>query len=83
MQLEQELLPLNYYIKSSLQKYFANFEKLDSKHIANLYQLVLTEVEKPLLETVLEYTKDNQSLAAKCLGISRNTLRKLMNLYKI
>lgn len=83
MQLEQELLPLNYYIKSSLQKYFANFETLDPKHIANLYQLVLTEVEKPLLETVLEYTKDNQSLAAKWLGISRNTLRKLMNLYKI
>lgn len=83
MQVEQELLPLNQYIKSSLQKYFANFEQIESKNIANLYQLVLNEVEKPLLETVLEYTKDNQSLAAKLLGISRNTLRKLMNLYKL
>ena len=83
MHQEQDLIPLNQQIKSSLKKYFANFEKLDYKNIANLYQLVLTEVEKPLLETVLEYTNDNQSLAAKWLGISRNTLRKLISSYKL
>jgi Fis family transcriptional regulator, factor for inversion stimulation protein len=56
---------------------------LDPVFFNNLYKLVLTEVEKPLLEIVLEYTNDNQSLAAKLLGISRNTLRKLINLYKL
>jgi Fis family transcriptional regulator, factor for inversion stimulation protein len=79
-------LPLNQYIKSSLKQYFANFDgnkKSEHKNIVNLYKLVLTEVEKPLLEIVLEYTNDNQSLAAKLLGISRNTLRKLINLYKL
>lgn len=83
MHTEQNLLPLNQQIRSSLKNYFAHFEKLDPNNIANLYQLVLTEVEKPLLEIVLEYTKYNQSLAAKWLGISRNTLRKLINNYKI
>ncbi len=79
----QDLLPLNQQIRSSLKKYFANFEILDSKHIYNLYNLVLAEVEKPLLEIALEYTNGNQSKAAKLLGLSRNTLRKLINSHKI
>jgi len=79
----QDMLPLNQHIRSSLKKYFSNFEILDSKHIKNLYSLVLSEVEKPLLEIALEYTHGNQSKAAKLLGISRNTLRKLINSYKI
>ena len=83
MHREQELIPLNQQIKSSLKSYFANFEKLDYKNIANLYKLVLKEVEKPLLEIVLEHSKDNQSQAAKWLGISRNTLRKLISVYKL
>ncbi len=81
MQDNQNLLSLNQQIRSSLQKYFSNFETLDFTHIANLYNLVLSEVEKPLLEMVLEYTNSNQSKAAKVLGVSRNTLRKLINKY--
>jgi Fis family transcriptional regulator, factor for inversion stimulation protein len=83
MQNNQNYLPFNQYIKSTLAKYFANFEILDSKHIANLYNLVISEVEKPLLEIVLEYTNSNQSKAAKLLGVSRNTLRKLISKYSI
>ena len=79
----QNLLPLNQQIRSSLKQYFSNFETLDPKNIANLYKLVLKEVEKPLLEIVLEHSKDNQSQAAKWLGISRNTLRKLISVYKL
>lgn len=79
----QELLPINQYIRSTIKRYLDNFEIIELKHIANLYQLVLTEVEKPLLEIVLEYTKGNQSKAAKLLGISRNTLRKLLHNYQI
>ena len=77
----QNSLLLNQHIRSSLKRYFANFEILDSKHIANLYNLVIEEVEKPLLEIVLEYTNSNQSKAAKVLGVSRNTLRKLISKY--
>ncbi|MCH9026031.1 MAG: Fis family transcriptional regulator [Proteobacteria bacterium] len=41
-----------------------------------LYELVIGQVEKPLLRTVLDYAEGNQSLAADILGINRGTLRK-------
>ena len=38
--------------------------------------MVLTEVEAPLLATVLQHTGGNQSKAAEVLGLNRGTLRK-------
>ena len=52
------------------------FESLNGHRPGDLYDLVLSEVEKPLLRTVLEYTGGNQSEAASILGINRGTLRK-------
>ncbi len=43
---------------------------------ANLYDLVVALVEKPLLRSVLRETGGNQVRAAQILGINRNTLRK-------
>lgn len=43
---------------------------------SNLYQLVMGQVERPLLARVLERCDNNQSRAAACLGINRSTLRK-------
>ena len=43
---------------------------------ARLYNLVLREVEEPLLRAVLDYADGNQSQAAEILGITRTTLRK-------
>ena len=43
---------------------------------SNLYQLVMGQVERPLLSRVLERCDYNQSRAAACLGINRSTLRK-------
>ncbi|HET9491548.1 MAG TPA: sigma-54 dependent transcriptional regulator [Methylomirabilota bacterium] len=43
---------------------------------ANLYDLMLGLVEKPLLRAVLRETGGNQMRAAQILGINRNTLRK-------
>ena len=50
---------------------------------AALYQLVLSEVEKPLFRTVMEYAEGNQSEAAEILGINRGTLRKKLKNYKL
>ncbi len=43
---------------------------------AQLYDMVLREVEEPLFKAVLEYVEGNQSRAAGILGINRGTLRK-------
>lgn len=43
---------------------------------AGLYERVLREVEKPLIERTLLATGGNQIRAAALLGLNRNTLRK-------
>ena len=60
-------------VKTSIEQYF---EDLGGHETINLYELVLKEVEVPLLTVVLEQTKNNQSKAAKILGLNRGTLRK-------
>jgi len=67
-------------VQRSLQNYFAN---LGDQQPANLYNMVQAEVEVPLLKMVMRYTNNNQSRAAKILGISRGTLRKKLAIYKI
>lgn len=47
----------------------------------DFYELVLREVELPLLEEVLRHCHGNQSCAAAALGINRATLRKKLKLY--
>ena len=59
------------------------FETLNGHKPGDLYQLVIGEVEKPLLRAVLTYTHGNQSEAAEILGINRGTLRKKLKAYKL
>lgn len=49
----------------------------------NLHNLVLKEVEIPLLQVVLQQTRGNQTKAAQLLGWSRGTLRKKLKEYKL
>ena len=56
---------------------------LNGHRPADLYKLVMGEVEKPLFRTVLEYAGGNQSEAAEILGINRGTLRKKLIAYKL
>ena len=65
-------------VKSSLAAYL---EKVDPENITDLYELVLSEVEAPLLETVLQHTRSNQSRASSMLGLNRGTLRKKLKKY--
>jgi len=65
-------------VKESVEKYISTMGEQD---IANLYELVLSEVEAPLLESVLKSTSDNQSKTAQILGLNRGTLRKKLLKY--
>jgi len=51
------------------------------KNVDNLYDMILSEVEPPLLQAVMERRRGNQLQAAKILGISRGTIRKKLYRY--
>lgn len=70
--------PLRQCVKDAMQRYFNH---LDGHGAANLYRLVMNEVEAPLLESVMQHTGGNQTQAATLLGISRSTLRKKLSQY--
>lgn len=52
-----------------------------SKKIDDLYDMILCEVEPPMLQAVMEKKRGNQLQAAKLLGISRGTIRKKLQRY--
>jgi Fis family transcriptional regulator len=58
-------------------------DEMDGERGTDFYDLVLCEVEGPLLQAVMEYTRFNQSQAAKMLGLNRGTLRKKLRQHRI
>lgn len=72
--------PLRESIIHALNNYFT---QLDGEPVNNLYELVLTEVEAPLLEAVMRYTDNNQTQASSLLGLNRGTLRKKLKQYDL
>lgn len=52
------------------------FRTLDGEAAHDVYDMVLRQVEKPMLQTVMAQCGGNQCKAAAVLGINRNTLRK-------
>ncbi|WP_050463221.1 Fis family transcriptional regulator [Herbaspirillum autotrophicum] len=60
-------------VKKSLEKYFKD---LGEQQPSNVYDMVVSTVEKPIFEAVMARADGNQSQAAEILGINRNTLRK-------
>ncbi|HNJ77361.1 MAG: Fis family transcriptional regulator [Rhodocyclaceae bacterium] len=60
-------------VTGALEKYFRD---LDGEMPCAIYDMVLKNVEKPMLEVVMRHADGNQTLAAEMLGINRNTLRK-------
>ena len=63
---------LGHQVSKSMRKYF---KELDGEKPTDIYNMVLKEVELPLLEIVMKECNDNQSKASKILGINRGTLR--------
>ncbi|MBI5040014.1 MAG: DNA-binding transcriptional regulator Fis [Gammaproteobacteria bacterium] len=65
-------------VRTCLEKYFAD---LDGHEPADIFQLVMAEVEPAMLETVMRFARGNQTRAAEMLGINRTTLRKKLRQY--
>jgi len=64
---------LRHSVYMALNRYFTN---LDGQQPIDVYQMVLSEIEAPMLESVLKYTRNNQTKASALLGLNRGTLRK-------
>jgi len=65
-------------VELSMKNYFA---QLDNEQPSNIYDLVLAEVEAPLMEAVMNYTQGNQTKASQVLGLNRGTLRKKLKIH--
>lgn len=68
---------------SVIQSMSSYFEQLDGQPVTDVYQMVLSEIEAPLFESVMAYTKDNQTKASQLLGLNRGTLRKKLKQYDL
>ena len=67
-------------VRRSLNRYFRD---LDGQQPHAVYDMVLSMVEKPMLEVVMKQANGNQSAAAEILGINRNTLRRKLTEYEL
>ncbi len=73
--------PLSAHVAEHVRDYFSANQ--NEKPTSGLYDRVLHEVERPLLEMTLAECRGNQIKAAAALGLNRNTLRKKLRLLGI
>ncbi len=67
-------------IRENLEVYFKDLRGVEP---AEMYEMILRVVEKPLFEVVMKHAENNQSKAADWLGINRNTLRRKLLDHKL
>lgn len=67
-------------VTKAIQNYLAH---LDGQDATDVYDMVLAEVEEPLLQAIMRYTRKNQTRAATMLGLNRGTLRKKLKQYNM
>lgn len=67
-------------VAEAVRKYL---EELDGQMTTDVYQMVLAEIEEPLLVEIMAYTRNNQTRASLLLGLNRGTLRKKLKQYNL
>ena len=67
-------------LRDTLESYFKDLRGVEP---AEMYDMIIGVVEKPLLEVVMAHAEGNQSRAAEWLGINRNTLRRKLLTHKL
>lgn len=71
-------ITLRQAVKDTLKNYFTN---IGGEQPIDFYSILLEEIERPLLEVLINHTHYNQVRMAQILGISRGTLRKKLKQY--
>jgi Fis family transcriptional regulator len=67
-------------VERSLDEYF---RKLDGEQPHGIYDMVIGNVERSLIATIMHRAGGNQTHAADMLGLNRNTLRTKLSKYNI
>ena len=73
-----EQTSLSNHVSSTVENYI---EQLEGEEPVELYDLVLEVVEPQIFAAVMRHTRNNQSEAARILGVSRGTLRTKLKRY--
>jgi DNA-binding protein Fis len=60
-----------------------SFSDICSKNTGSIFESMTMGLEKAIIRMAMEKTGNNQVLAAKILGISRNTLRDRLDRYRL
>jgi Fis family transcriptional regulator len=69
-------------VKSKLEVLFQ--QQVEAQvQLDGLYDLIIEQVERPLIELSLRQFNGNQVKTAQMLGINRNTLKKKIDTYKL
>ena len=71
---------LSLTVRKVMKQYFKD---LDGEKASGIYSMVVSCVEKPMLEVVMIQAQGNQTRAAELLGLNRNTLRKKLHQHGI
>ena len=69
-------------VRSKLEVLFEQ-QREAQVELSGLYDVVMEQVEKALIEIALQNYRGNQVKTAHLLGINRNTLKKKIDNYKI
>jgi Fis family transcriptional regulator len=77
---ERRTQPLSVCVAQAMERYF---NELDGHLPSNLYGLVVSQIEPPLLECVMRHAEGNITRAADMLGLNRATLRKKLKKYRM
>ncbi|MCH9692726.1 MAG: DNA-binding transcriptional regulator Fis [Gammaproteobacteria bacterium] len=67
-------------VEQAMENYFRH---LNGQEVTDVYDMVLSEIEAPMLEVVMKHTRHNQTRAAQLLGLNRGTLRKKLKRYDL
>ena len=67
-------------INAKLNRYF---EQLKGESASGVFKMVLQETESATIKFVLDRVENNQSEAARILGMNRGTLQKKIELFKL
>ncbi|MGI9250523.1 MAG: helix-turn-helix domain-containing protein [Pseudohongiellaceae bacterium] len=77
---QQQSGALRSAVEKALHRYF---QLVEDGPVTDLHDMVMSEVEAPLLETAMRLTGNNQSKASALLGINRGTLRSKLKHYDL